>query len=43
MSLVLVAGVIPRVLLAPVTGVLVDRWPKRRTMMITDMVRCIIG
>jgi MFS transporter, DHA3 family, macrolide efflux protein len=42
MSLVLVAGVIPRVLLAPVTGVLVDRWPKRRTMMITDMVRCII-
>lgn len=33
------AGVLPRLLLAPVAGVLVDRWDRRRTMLISDVLR----
>lgn len=42
MSLVLAASVIPRVLIAPVMGVLVDRWPKRKALIITDISRFLI-
>jgi MFS family permease len=42
MSLVLAASVVPRVLIAPVMGVLVDRWPKRKTLIITDISRFVL-
>jgi MFS transporter, DHA3 family, macrolide efflux protein len=42
MSLVLAASVVPRVLIAPVMGVLVDRWPKRKALIITDVSRFVL-
>ncbi len=42
MSLVLAASVVPRVLIAPVVGVLVDRWPKRKALIITDISRFVL-
>lgn len=35
------AGVLPRLLLAPLAGVLVDRWDRRRTMLVSDVLRSI--
>jgi len=37
LSLIAVAQVVPRVLLAPFSGVLVDRWPKLLTMRCSDL------
>lgn len=39
MSVVLAAGVIPRIIIAPVMGVLVERWPKKATMIVSDALR----
>jgi len=33
------ANVLPRLLLAPVAGVFVDRWDRRRTMVVCDLLR----
>lgn len=38
-SLVTIARVAPGLVLAPVAGVLVDRWDRRRTMIVTDIGR----
>jgi len=42
MSLTLAAGLLPRVFIGPVMGVLVDRWPKRLTLIVTDIVRAVL-
>ncbi|MCL6452101.1 MAG: MFS transporter [Alicyclobacillus sp.] len=39
LSLTLAVGVIPRIFFGPVIGVFVDRWPKRTTLIVTDLVR----
>lgn len=39
---VLVAAGLPSVLVAPVAGVLVDRWDRRATMMAADLVRALL-
>lgn len=42
MSLTLATGLIPRVLIGPVIGVLVDRLPKRLTLVTTDFIRAAL-
>ncbi|MCL6600824.1 MAG: MFS transporter [Alicyclobacillus macrosporangiidus] len=42
MSVVLAAGFIPHVVIAPVSGVLVNRWHKRRVMIRTDVLRFLL-
>lgn len=43
-SLVTFARVAPGLVLAPVAGVLVDRWDRRRTMIVTDIGRgCVLA
>jgi MFS transporter, DHA3 family, macrolide efflux protein len=42
MSAVLAAGVIPRIVIQPVTGVLVERWSKKVTMMTADVLRGLL-
>lgn len=42
LGLVLMAGLLPSVFLAPIAGVLVDRWPKRVTMLVTDYIRGVL-
>ncbi|HLN65316.1 MAG TPA: MFS transporter, partial [Symbiobacteriaceae bacterium] len=39
LSLSLFAAMLPNLLLSPVAGVWVDRWDRRRTMLISDLVR----
>lgn len=41
-SLVLIASRLPRVILGPLAGVLVDRWDKRRAMVTCDLIRAAI-
>ena len=41
-SLVMVARMLPGFLLAPITGVLVDRWDRRRTMYVCDICRGLL-
>ncbi len=40
-SAVLIAAAIPILLVAPMAGVFVDRWDRRRTMRIADLVRAV--
>jgi len=42
MSIVAMATVIPMIVLGPISGVLVDRWPKRLAMMVSDIFRAIV-
>ena len=42
MGLVLVASTLPYVVLGPLTGLLVERWKKRWTMLLTDGSRAIL-
>lgn len=42
MSFTLAAGIIPRIIFGPVAGVFVDRWPKRVTLIGTDVVRLFL-
>ncbi|GCE47232.1 putative MFS family arabinose efflux permease [Thermosporothrix hazakensis] len=37
-----IVELLPRVLLGPVVGVFLDRWDKRKIMMITDLLRAVI-
>lgn len=37
-----VAQMIPRIVLAPVAGVYVDRWDRRRTMIVADITRALL-
>ncbi|MFJ4680343.1 MFS transporter [Kitasatospora sp. NPDC088783] len=39
---VLVAAAVPTVLIGPVAGVFVDRWNRRRTMLVADLVRAAL-
>ncbi|WDL98595.1 MFS transporter [Alicyclobacillus sp. ALC3] len=39
LGLVMMAAFLPRVLFAPIAGVLTDRWPKRVLMLVTDISR----
>lgn len=39
LGLVMMSALLPRILLAPIAGVLVDRWPKRFAMLVTDFSR----
>lgn len=41
-SLLLIATMLPGIFIQPVTGALVDRWRKRRTMMLTDIGRGVL-
>lgn len=41
-SLVTLARVAPGLVLAPIAGVLVDRWDRRRTMIVTDIGRGLV-
>ncbi|WIG61696.1 MAG: hypothetical protein OJF49_004444 [Ktedonobacterales bacterium] len=41
-SAVLVAEAVPMALIGPLAGVFVDRWDKRRTMMMVDALRAVI-
>lgn len=41
-SIVMVARVVPTLLLGPVAGVFVDRWDRKRTMIVTDVGRGIV-
>lgn len=38
----MIAATIPTLVLGPVAGVFVDRWPRRRVMIVTDVVRGLI-
>lgn len=38
-SFVMIARIVPTLFLAPLAGVFVDRWDRRRTMIVTDIVR----
>src|SRR5215213_7939957 len=40
-ALLMLAQLLPRALILPVGGVLADRWPKRRLMIGTDLLRAI--
>ncbi|SFU87077.1 MFS transporter [Alicyclobacillus macrosporangiidus] len=42
MSVALAAGFVPHVVIAPVSGVLVNRWPKRRVVIRTDVLRFLL-
>ncbi|MCY0889250.1 MAG: MFS transporter [Alicyclobacillaceae bacterium] len=42
MGLVLVADAIPRIILSPFAGVLIDRWKKREVMRIADAARMVL-
>jgi DHA3 family macrolide efflux protein-like MFS transporter len=39
MSTVLAAAIVPRIFIAPVMGVLVERWSKKAAMIVSDLVR----
>src|SRR5215469_2499757 len=39
---VLVATTVPSILVGPFAGVFVDRWDKRRTMMVTSLLQAIV-
>lgn len=41
-SAVLLAAAVVGIVVAPVAGVLVDRWDKRRTMLCTDLIRFVL-
>ena len=41
-SVVMIARIVPTLLLGPVAGVFVDRWDRKRTMIITDIGRGIV-
>lgn len=41
-GLMFIAETLPRLLLSPVAGVLVDRWDRRKTMIVTDLSRALI-
>lgn len=41
-SFVLIASRLPRVILGPIAGVLVDRWDKRRAMVACDLLRALV-
>ena len=43
MSMIAVMQIVPKVLFAPFVGVLVDRWPKLRTMRIVDVVSAVLA
>ena len=38
-----IAGALPALLLGPVAGVFVDRWDRRRTMLVSDIVRAVLS
>ena len=38
-SIVMIARIVPTMFFAPVAGVFVDRWDRKRTMVVTDIVR----
>jgi len=42
-SLLLIAGAVPRVLLGGVAGVYVDRWNRRRTMLVTNVLLALVA
>jgi len=42
MSLVLVVTAIPKIFLKPIAGVYVDRWRKRRTLMLSDLLSGVL-
>src|SRR5262252_9231457 len=37
-----VAEIVPSLLLGSITGVLVDRWDRRRTMIVCDLIRAVL-
>jgi MFS family permease len=39
---VLIAATVPVFLVGPLAGVFVDRWPKRRTMLVADALRAVL-
>lgn len=41
-SLVLLADALPALLIGPLAGVFVDRWPKQRTMRLMDALRAVL-
>src|SRR5258707_13433358 len=40
---VLIARAIPAVLAGPVAGVLLDRWDRKRLMIVSDLVRALVA
>ncbi|MEU6263526.1 MFS transporter [Saccharopolyspora shandongensis] len=40
---VVIADVLPVLLLAPLAGIVVDRWPRRRIMIAADLVRVVLA
>jgi len=42
MTSVFIASLIPTVLLGPVAGMFADRWDPRRTMIVSDLARCVL-
>jgi MFS family permease len=42
-STILVAQVVPRFLLGPISGVFVDRWDRRRTMLATNILLALVA
>ena len=38
-SIVMIARIVPTMFFAPIAGVFVDRWDRKRTMVVTDVVR----
>lgn len=38
-SFVMIARIVPTLFIAPIAGVFVDRWDRKRTMLVTDFVR----
>ncbi len=42
-ALVIVAYMAPMTVVAPVAGVLVDRWPVRRVMIASDLIRAVLA
>ena len=41
-SFVMIARIVPTLFIAPVAGVFVDRWDRKRTMIATDVVRGVV-
>lgn len=41
-SIIMIARVVPTLLLGPVAGVFVDRWDRKRTMIVTDIGRGVV-